>query len=59
MRNVRSSSFLRRSHAVTSLLCLLALQEGQAGTTFSNVYRPPRETGWTQSRWSATPVAWQ
>ena len=33
-RNAPSSSFLRRIHPVTSLLCLLALHEAQAGTTF-------------------------
>jgi hypothetical protein len=33
-------------------LHLLVLQEGQAGTTLSSVYRPPRETGSMQSRCS-------
>jgi hypothetical protein len=52
-RNARSSSFLRRSHPVTSSLLLLALHDPHAGTTLSIVYRPPREIGNTQSRCKA------
>ena len=45
----RSSSFLRRIQPVTSLLCLLALQDAQAGTTFRSCSDHPGD-GWTQSR---------
>jgi hypothetical protein len=44
-RKARSSSRLRRSQLATSSLHLVVLQERQAGTTFSIVYRPPREGG--------------
>jgi hypothetical protein len=53
----RSSSRFRRSQPVTSSLHLLVLQEGQAGTTFSSVYRPSRDSGGTQSRRSGLSVA--
>jgi hypothetical protein len=56
-RKARSSSRFRRSQPVTSSLHLLVLQDGQAGTTFSSVYRPPRESGSTQSRCSGLSVA--
>src|SRR4029077_11482663 len=59
VRNARSSSRFRRSHVVTSSLHLLVLQEAQAGTTLSTVYRPPREIARTQSRRSGPRVAAQ
>ena len=51
----RSSSRFRRSQPVTSSSHLLVLQEGHAGTTFSSVYRPSRDSGGTQSRAAACP----
>ena len=42
---------------MTSSLHLLVLQEGQAGTMLSRVYRPPRESASMQSRCSGLSVA--
>jgi hypothetical protein len=54
---LRSSSRFRRIQLVTSSLHLLVLQDAQAGTTLSTVYRPPREIGITQSRCKGLSVA--
>ena len=47
---------MRRDGRLPAILSA-QMQEPQAGTMLSRVYRPPREIGSTQSRWSGRSAA--